>query len=533
MRPCLLGALALLVELASCSETVAAPIDVLLISIDSVRADALTFRDPVATPRMTAFAQAGTVFTRAISGSSWTLPAHAEMFTGNPPLLHGVQYDDIAIDPLMPTLPELMRANGYFTAGFWTGWYLASEYGFSRGFDVYENAMNQGASIEQQYKHALELNDHDLAKRVLGGRDKLSHQDVTSQTVVARIETLIKRAPKDKGLFLFAHFFDPHYDLIPPAPWDTAFDPDYRGDLDGRDFYTNKRIFDATKQPRRQVGDRDLEHLIALYHGEIAWTDDAIGQLFDLLEARGRLDNTLVVIVSDHGDEFFEHGGRGHRHSLFGELLHVPLMVRLPASLRQGAQPASVSTQVSLSDLLPTILDACGIEAPNGVYGRSLLGALRGKHLAPKPVVASLTVTATNPDNKHIDLLLDALCTENIKLIRQLVLDPNLDYPRVSEALFFDLKSDPREQRPVLDRQDPRMKAAEAALNRELRDLRVHYDSQPHSADEERSTNVRELFEADLESLGYSGENGETQQNSPGFGMPWGTAPHPAPLDAD
>jgi arylsulfatase A-like enzyme len=525
-------ALGLTLCLAACSEA-SLPPDILLISIDSVRADALTFRDTFASPHMTALAEGGTVFTRAISGSSWTLPAHAQIFTGNPPLLHGTQYDDVSIDPLMATLPELLKAEGYFTAGFWTGWYLAGEYGFSRGFDVYENAMNQGASIEQQYKQALDVNDHDLAKRVFGGRDKLSHQDITSETVIDRIETSLKRAPKDRGLFLFAHFFDPHYDLIPPAPWDTAFDPGYSGNLDGRDFYTNKRIFDADKTPRRQVGDRDLEHLVSLYHGEIAWTDAAIGKLFEVLETRGRLDETLVIITSDHGDEFFEHGGRGHRHSLFDELVHVPMLVRLPKSARKNDPPISVATQVSLSDLLPTILEVVGIEQPSGVYGRSLFAGLQGQRLLARPIISTLTVTGSGPGGKTIDLLLDSVRTEEFKFIRRLKLDPKLEYPLVTEALYFDLKNDPAEQRPILDRSDPRLSKAQELLDQELVKLRAHYDLQAHSKGENRSTNVRELFEADLESLGYSGEDGQTEQTSPGFGMPWGTAPHPPPRDGE
>jgi len=518
------GALAV----AGCSPP--APIDILFISIDSTRADALTFRDSFATPRMTAFAERGTVFTNAISGSSWTLPAHAQMFTGTPPLLHGVQYDDVAIDPLTPTLPELLKAEGYFTAGFWTGWYLAGEYGFQRGFDVYENSMSDGAEIERQYRQALKQSDHDLAKRVLGGRDRLSHQDVTSQRVVERIEATLRRAPTDRGLFLFAHFFDPHYDFVPPAPWDTAFDPDYEGDFDGRNFYLDKRIFDPSKTPRRQIGERDLEHLIALYQGEIGWTDAAVGKILDLLAEHRDLDNTLVIITSDHGDEFFEHGGRGHRHTLFDELLHVPLLVRLPAALRSPSAPASFATQVSLSDLLPTILDASGIAIPAEAYGRSLLPALGGAPLPRRPTVSSLTVTGTGPGGSEIDLLLDSVRTEDYKLIRRLRFDEDSEQPRVLEALYFDLANDPLEHAPIInDLDDQRVVRAEALLNTELVQLRRHWDKFSHSPGEERSTNVSSLFESELDALGYSGDDGDSPLASPGFAMPWGTGPYPPP----
>ncbi len=512
----------------SCAEPL--PVDVLLISLDSTRSDALTFRDSFATPRMTRLAEGGTVFENAISSSSWTLPAHAQMFTGMPALLHGVQYDDVAIDPLVSTLPELLQANGYFTAGFWTGWYLAGEYGFSRGFDVYENSMSRGDEIERQYRQALESEDHDMAKRVLGGRDRRSHQDITSERVVSRIEATLKRAPSERGLFLFAHLFDPHYDFIPPAPWDTAFDPDYTGDIDGRNFYLNTLIFDPAKSPRRQVSDRDLEHLIALYKGEIGWTDSAVGKIIDLVRQYRDLENTLIVITSDHGDEFFEHGGRGHRHTLFDELLRVPLLIRLPEYLRGEDALASVETQVSLSDLVPTILSACGIETPVSSYGRSLLPALNGAALSPAPAVASLTVTGTGPGGSKIDLLLDALRTEDFKLIRRLQFDTNSDRPRVLESLFFDLSSDPLEQSPLVnDRKNENVSRAEALLNSELVRLRKHWETLDHSPASERSTDVRELFQADLEALGYSGDDEGHPESSPGLAMPWGTGPYPPP----
>ena len=112
------------------------PQNVLLTSLDSVRADSLTFLDERATPSLARLARRGTRFEQAISGSSWTLPAHVQMFTGCPPLLHGTGTDDVCIDPEMPTIAELLHDAGFFNAGYYTGWYLDRGYGFDRGFDV-------------------------------------------------------------------------------------------------------------------------------------------------------------------------------------------------------------------------------------------------------------------------------------------------------------------------------------------------------------------------------------------------------------
>jgi arylsulfatase A-like enzyme len=495
--------------------------DVVLISLDSVRADALTFDDPAAAPRLAALAEDATVFGQAVSGSSWTLPAHAQMFTGQPPVVHGVQYDDIAIDPHCPTLPELLGDAGWFTAGFWTGWYLAGEYGFERGFAVYQNAMTGGAALEREYERALDAGDVARAQQVLGGRDVMSHQDVTSPVVVDRVRATLSRLDPEEPVFLFAHFFDPHYDYVPPAPWDTRFDPDYEGDYDGRDFYRNERIFDG----ERRIPDRDLEHVVALYRGEIGWTDAAVGRVLDLLEEHDRLDDAVVVVTADHGDEFFEHGGRGHRHTLFEELVRVPLLVRLPDSMRGEAVPR-VDAQVSLSDVLPTLLEVAGVPVPATVFGRSLLPLLRGGTLPPRPLVGSLSLTGAG-GAARVTRLVDSLRTEEWKLVRELDVAPGASRPRVRASAWFDLAADPGEQRPVVRPDHPAAREAAALLDRELERLRTRWQDLPRSPDERRATRIREVFQADLGDLGYA--DGESEPVSPGFALPWGLGPHPPP----
>jgi arylsulfatase A-like enzyme len=238
---------------------------ILLVSLDSVRADTLDFDDAEAFPNLARLAQGGAIFDQAIAGSSWTLPSHATMFTGAPPPLHGVEFDDIAIDPGFETLPELLHAAGWYTAGWWTGWYTAGEFGFERGFDTYTNAMTGGREIEQHYRAALAAGETELARRLLSGMDIAGHRDITSPHVVLGLEATVETIEKDRDLFLFTHLFDPHYDYIPPAPFDTRFDPDYTGTLDGNDFFENKAIYNIDRTPARHISDRDLDHIRALY----------------------------------------------------------------------------------------------------------------------------------------------------------------------------------------------------------------------------------------------------------------------------
>src|SRR4029077_5777092 len=127
----------------------------------------------------------------------------------------------------------------------------------------------------------------------------ISHRDVTSDQVTNAVLAALEASGKDgRPWFVFAHYFDPHYDYIPPPPYDTRFDPDYTGTIDGEGFLTNPRI--ARRDPSRpnaylrEIGDRDLEHVIALYEGEVAWVDYHLGRLFRALDAGGQAARTLV-----------------------------------------------------------------------------------------------------------------------------------------------------------------------------------------------------------------------------------------------
>jgi arylsulfatase A-like enzyme len=390
------------------------PLDIILISLDSVRGDAISFRDPEATPNLTELAKRGTIFSQAISGTSWTLPAHVQMMTGAPPVLHGVEDHDILIDPLMPLLAERLGEAGYFTAGFFTVGYLWGDYGFSRGFDVYESAIE---------RHHLDLEDASHAPRGIAAPEATDEvaagERLSSPLVRERVDRLLENLQPEEPLFLFMHFFDPHYDYIPPAPYDTRFDPDYSGTLDGRGYLGNTRIWDATANPPRRIGERDLEHLIALYRGEIAWTDQVIGEIFDRLAEVGRLERALVVVTADHGEEFFEHQRRGHRQTLYDEVLRVPLLVRPPA----GAAAREVRAQVSLSDLMPTLLDYAGAETPDSVHGRSLRPAIEGSGIESRPAISTLYRSGTGKRGR-LHHLLQTLRTPEEKLLRHVIVSP-------------------------------------------------------------------------------------------------------------
>ena len=448
-----------------------------------------------------------------------------QLFTGQPPTRHRVETDDVTIDGRTPMLTELLREAGYSTAGFWTGWFLAPEYGFQRGFQVYRNMMNGGQAAQDSFEAALAEGELGGVWQAQGALERRSHTDVNSPNVARAAAEVLDGLEADEPLFLFAHFFDPHYDYVPPGEWATRFDPDYRGSITGRDFWVNPRIWDeATEQ--RVVGDRDLQHLRALYRGEIGWTDESVGQLIDDLERTGRLDDTLIVITSDHGEEFFDHGRRGHKQSLYDEVLRVPLLVVLPEHLRKGV-PRVVDRQVSLSDVMPTILDYAGVRVPDSVLGRSLRPALEGRDLPSRPIVSSMHIYRTDGQDWTV-FMHESVREEHYKLWRVTGVSSNAP-PELLFVGYFDLAADPLEQAGRTPDQDPRARAAWDVLEAELARQRAHFAKHRPQDPAERTTDIATVVASELKGLGYvDGE--DTGAETPARLVPWGLGMRP-PLE--
>jgi arylsulfatase A-like enzyme len=311
----------------------------ILISIDSLRADRVgSYGNPRETsPAIDRLAREGVRFSNAMSTTSWTTPAHMSMLTGLDVLAHGVITERDRLPDTIPTLAAVLQEAGLATAGIVSAPQVAGHYGFSRGFDLYDDQTIPAPSAF----------------------DALEDEPAP---VVESLATSWLRANGGKRFFLFLHFWDVHYDYMPPPPYDTMFDPEYRGSVTGVDFFQNKAI-------NKNMDPRDLEHILALYDGELRWVDDHIARILAVLEEMGVEDRTAVIVTSDHGDEFFEHGFKGHGRTLYGEVTRVPLVVRVP-----GGNGTVVDAPASLTDLMPTALRILGVEAPARMNGVDLLG---------------------------------------------------------------------------------------------------------------------------------------------------------------
>jgi len=430
---------------------------VLLVSIDTLRADRLGSygytRDT--SPAMDRLAAEGVRFENAIATTSWTLPSHVSLMTGMPVPVHEVWAPHHRIDPARQLLAERFRESGYATAAFVSAPFLHRAYGFARGFDTYENF--QGRRDAQIPPKA---DAHDA-----------SHSDQTAPTVVdAALTWLEGRAEGAEPFFLFVHLWDAHYDFIPPARYVEMFAPDYAGDLDPRDFEDNPAIHPG-------MDAADLAHLQALYDAEIRRIDDQVARLLEALRAREAGDAVLVSLVADHGEEFFEHGRKGHMKALYEESIRVPWLLRFPGVLEPGTVVEGV---VALDDVGPTLLGLAGLPGLDEATGADLSGALRagGEGIG-------LEKLAALPDGRV------ALRGPGWKVVKD---------RRSGYAVYYDLVADPGEQSPAPARQVA--PEAYARLEALFGEAEATADALPREADGD-AVELDDRTKERLRALGY------------------------------
>ncbi len=442
------------------------PPDLILISIDSLRPDHLgSYGYPRNTsPFLDRLAAEGIRFENAVSTTSWTLPSHAAMLTGLYDSTHGLVDNGLTLNDGHVTLAEVLGAVGYETVGFFGGPYLHPVFGMGQGFDSYASCMTttpDEAAGEEVRREARQRRGN-------------SHRDITGPRTLEAVRSWADSRQSDRPFFLFVHLWDVHYDFMPPPPYDTMFDPAYEGSISGR------LMSDPNIRPGMPA--RDLEHVLALYDGEIRFTDEIVATMLGHLRKRGLLEDTMVVVTADHGEEFFEHRDKGHHKHLFDEVLKVPLVIWWPSVL-PGNQV--VTDQVRLVDLMPTFVEITRA-SPLPLAGRSLWPLLRGEELAPAPALAELMIDGQSQR---------ALRTNDRKIYR----------PADDEGAFLlRLDDDPTESRPISPGttrfESQRRQGAKELLTTFQRALALKRALGEREAD---SLELNDEMRARLRSLGY------------------------------
>jgi arylsulfatase A-like enzyme len=364
-----------------------APRNVILISLDTLRADHLSlygYSRPTS-PRLDAFARGAFVFERALTAAPNTGPSHMSLMTSVYPVLHGLIGGLRRPSGGRRMLAEALSEAGLRSAAFVDGGQLSREFGFARGFDEYDDQGGGFARILPLAERWVQLN-------------------------------------RDHRFFLFLHTYDIHTPYRPPKPFRGMFhDAPYTGS-----FVPDGKNMTALSLGRTEVSPEDRTHIVALYDEGIRYTDAELGGFLDFIDTRlGILDETVVVILSDHGEEFGEHGSYLHWQIYHQPNLHVPLVVRVP-----GASGARIATPVETIDVTPTLLDLLGLPALPGAEGRSLVPMMEraaaalplpfaSAESAPRPALAWPPVPTEIPTRSVIDgryqLLVDVR-TDSVRL---------------------------------------------------------------------------------------------------------------------
>jgi arylsulfatase A-like enzyme len=389
--------------------------NVILISVDTLRADHLGCYgyERETSPNIDSLADDSVLFSNVYASSPWTLPSHVSMLTSLHGAHHQVYQNDERMDPAILTLADLLRQNHFFCSAFTGGGFVSSVYGFSKGFDMYQEG---GGGVHRQ----------DAAEYSCG-------------LVAEWLDT----HSKDKNFFLFVHTYQPHDPYACPEPYKDMFlaeDAKWRhinlmGHLGGR-----SNLFKPLPEGERQ-------NIVDLYDGEVRYTDEAlIGPLIHKLKQLDLYDNSLIIFTSDHGEEFYDHKSWGHGHQLYDESLKVPLLVKFPGSRFQGTKMSNI---VSLVDMMPTILDELRIDISElPLDGKSLVPSIEGKDREDSSFWADI---GDNVLNSHVPQKISTNSGTEKLILNKKYTDEDLSYfeylpPETGPVELYELMGDPREE---------------------------------------------------------------------------------------
>lgn len=340
--------------------------DIVFVLIDSLKASHLGCYGYArgTSPNLDRFAATEAVrFETAIPGGSWTQPAVMTLFTSLPADEHMRVLPNKPHNPAATTLAEALRNAGYATIGITANTMTNRRYGYGRGFD--------------------EWDDYSATLPPDSGMDRIATGYAKGAVLTRMGLTRLRRRDPDKPLFLFLFYMDPHWDFYPPAPYDMKFSSTGLGPLKGA---WHIGVDEATPEIRRRTVDA--------YDGEIAYCDHAVSNLLAEVAMTPRWNDTVVVVMGDHGESFWERGFTGHGNHLHDEELKVPLMIRVPAGSRRIRPGTVVRGQVGGIDVAPTVLDLAGVPTPPSWKGRSLRGAMESGGSDGRPVVTETRIRA-------------------------------------------------------------------------------------------------------------------------------------------
>jgi len=447
----------------------AGPPNVVLIVMDTARQDRLSSYgyERETSPRLTELADSATTYANAYSTSSWTAPGHASLFTGLFPVAHGATQEDWGLDGHLTTMAEALSANGYRTVGIVENPMLSRNLGYAQGFAEY---------------HEVWL------PRTRPG---------PGSPALDRFVEAVGGATTGQPLFVFVNLIEPHSPYNSSRQFRERFLTDPTIPLDAnewRDYYVGRRAF----------SEAELAHLNELYDAELLFTDHVVGEMADALRERGLLDETVLIVTSDHGENIGDHGHMDHVFSLYETTTRIPLVIRYPAFFEPGS---TVESPVQLTDVFPTVLALTGIDdAEHPSQGRSLLGELPSErevlceYYYPRQAIRGY---------RRLDDRASPILAPYKRRIRSLIAGGvKLIWGSDGRSELYDLRGDPGERVDVID--SPEHSETARALEERLTDLVDAYRgarpdalAEPRAESDEPGAPLDEATREALRSLGY------------------------------
>jgi arylsulfatase A-like enzyme/uncharacterized membrane protein YbhN (UPF0104 family) len=433
--------------------------NVILLIVDTMRADRLGCYGYAkqTSPVLDRFAEESILFEQAVVQASWTRPSIATILSGLYPSTHRAISKVSVMPDEVPTLAEAFRDAGYRTAGFANNINIAPMFGFGQGFTEYHHL--KPSYFFKATESAAKLSLYDILRmvreRFISKSKFVDHYYRDAEYVTEKATRWLRENKRSGPFFLFLHYMDPH---------DPFFIHPYNG-----------KGYARVSMPHPPL---EMAHELSdTYDGEITFWDHSFSELVEFLREDDLLDESIVVVTADHGEEFAEHGGWWHGTTLYEEQILVPLIIRLPDASQGGLR---VNHQVRLLDLAPTLLDRCGIPVPGTMQGLSLRWE--------NPEFAGIEYIYAEEDLEGC--LLEAVRTETWKLVKA-----NQGNRRNLEPLeLYDLASDPLERRSIVDLEQKEVKRLQGVIDdigREAVDAAV--EEQTRELDAETRDQLRAL----------------------------------------
>ncbi len=452
--------------------------NILFLVLDCVRYDGLHVLGnprPV-TPTLDALAARSRRYTQARSAAIWTLPSHASMFTGLYPGQHGVNVETRWLDENIPTLAQMLTTAGYQTVAFSTNAWVGPHFGLDRGFEDFYALWRLFPSMG---KAPFPWWEKALRKKVLERGDKGARK----LNRYVRRWWQQKRDPH-RPFFLFGLYLDAHLPYRPPEAYARQW-------LSAEQWHRAQRVNqDAWAYMADEVTmtPQDFADLRALYDAEIGYVDAMLAELLDFLDSQGALENTLILITADHGENIGDHGLMDHQYCVCETLAHVPLLIHYPAAFPPGRD----ASPIQHTDLLPTLLELAEVAIPGHLPGHSLLHALP----PARPQIVQYTAAHRHrfarrhprfdPASKGYHRTYDAILQDGFKLVRS----------HTGEVWLYDLTQDPDESHNLAQARPDRVTALAAALTSWL-------ESHPPVAAPGPGPELDEDLQKHLRGLGY------------------------------